>query len=82
MTPKDQMAIKAAAVKQRDLTKRLSPHKVYTKYAQTTTNASEFLAGEFSGSKTNRSAAGQGKTHARQLSHFERVALQKVIVKN
>jgi hypothetical protein len=39
MTPKDQMAIKAAATKQRELTKRLSPHKMHTKYAEVGQNA-------------------------------------------
>ena len=65
------MAIKAAASKQRELTKRLSPHKAHTKYG-------DFGLGnsfEMSGAKTGR-ANGNGP-QARNLSHMERVALQK-----
>ena len=66
MTPKDQMAIRAAGNKQRELTKRLSPHKVHTKY------------GSFGPLETDSPGLKSGRQgHARNLSHFERVALQK-----
>ena len=71
------MAIKAAATKQRELTKRLSPHKAHTKYGDFGMVSSNF---EPSGAKTGRNN-GNGP-QARNLSHMERVALQKQILAN
>ena len=56
-----------------ELTKRLSPHKIHATY-----NVFGGENIEQSGSKTGRSGGG----HARNLSHFERVALQKQILAN
>lgn len=74
MTPKDQMAIKAAATRQRELTKRLSPHKVHTKYGDF--GGMDMTFEPPSGSKTGRKPISVPQ-QARNLSHFERVALQK-----
>lgn len=72
------MAIKAAATRQRELTKRLSPHKVHTKYGDF--GAVEVMSFEApSGSKTGRKPVSV-PPQARHLSHFERVALQKQIM--
>ena len=70
------MAIKAAATRQRELTKRLSPHKVHTKYGDFGLDMT--YDQEASGSKTGRKPI--SVPHARNLSHFERVALQKQII--
>ena len=70
------MAIKAAATKQRELTKRLSPHKAHTNYGDFGMSSTF----EPSGAKTGRHN-GSGP-QARNLSHMERVALQKQILAN